>query len=658
MGIRRWRIEAESFFPSRGFRPTGAPLSSAAGCAARRWIALPALLMFSAVAGANTITVNSMADVAADDGQCTLREAIIAANTNAVSGVSAGECAAGSLGADRIEFHIPGVGVRTITPASPLPAITEQVTIDGSTQPGSSPNTNAFPAALNTVLMIELDNSNSSLTINAAITTVRGLAINRGIDNIVINADDAVIVGNFIGTNPAGTVALPNAGGGFGIRINGARHRADIGYSGGAFPADRNLISGGPQGGIIGSGGTSPDGSPDAIVLGNFIGTDTSGTVSLGQPGAVGVTIANASVIGNLVSGNPGGGIDVMPPGNVIIQGTDSANQGNRIGTQRDGTSPLANGGFGGVALRGDNCLVGGESGVGHGNIIAFNNGYGVDVLPGTTGNEITSNAIFANTLLGVSLTDSAAPLPNDNCDADTLPGNHGQNSPVITMVNMNSGFATFIGTLGSTANTTFRIEFFANASCDPSGSGEGQTFLGTATMTTDGTCSGTFVSSPLPFPGGQPTFTATAIDVSTDPSHRNTSEFSACFPPAGSRFFTLTPCRVIDTRNAVGPYGGPALSSPSTRDFTLAGQCGIPASAAAVAVNIAVTQPTNGPGFLTLFPAGSPRPLFSSINYNAGQTRANNAVIPVNASGAISVFCTQGGGTVHLVLDVNGYFQ
>ncbi len=122
--------------------------------------------------------------------------------------------------------------------------------------------------------------------------------------------------------------------------------------------------------------------------------------------------------------------------------------------------------------------------------------------------------------------------------------------------------------------------------------------------------------------------------------------------------FHTLTPCRVIDTRSATGPYGGPALANAGTRTFVLAGQCGIPSGAVSVAVNMAVTQSTNGPGFLTLYAAGTARPLFSSINYSAGQTRANNAIVPLGASGDISVFCQQGAGTDEFILDVNGYFQ
>ena len=126
--------------------------------------------------------------------------------------------------------------------------------------------------------------------------------------------------------------------------------------------------------------------------------------------------------------------------------------------------------------------------------------------------------------------------------------------------------------------------------------------------------------------------------------------------PPPAASFYTLTPCRVVDTRNPAGPYGGPGLISEGIRAFALAGQCGIPSSVTAVAVNIAVTQPTNGPGFLSLYPAGAALPTTSSINFRKGQTRANNAILPLSGLGALSVYCAQGGGTTHFILD--GYFQ
>ncbi len=125
----------------------------------------------------------------------------------------------------------------------------------------------------------------------------------------------------------------------------------------------------------------------------------------------------------------------------------------------------------------------------------------------------------------------------------------------------------------------------------------------------------------------------------------------------AGS-FYTLTPCRLIDTRSAPGPYGAPSLSSGQDRAFTLAGQCGIPADAVAVSVNVAVVQPTSGPGFLTIYPAGTARPVVSTINYRSGQTRANNAIVALGAGGDVTIHCAQGGGTADVVIDVNGYFR
>ena len=86
-------------------------------------------------------------------------------------------------------------------------------------------------------------------------------------------------------------------------------------------------------------------------------------------------------------------------------------------------------------------------------------------------------------------------------------------------------------------------------------------------------------------------------------------------------------------------------------------GHCGIPPEADALAVNVTVTEPTVG-AYLTIYPAGLPLPLASTINYVAGQTRANNAIVPLGASGAISVYCAQPSGTTHFLVDVVGYFR
>src|SRR2546425_8502163 len=155
-------------------------------------ILCPIVLVFFAIGSscAATFTVTNTAD----SGAGSLRQAIIDANNNA--------------GADTIAFLIPGVGVQTITPASPLPTITDPVTIDGYTQPTSSANTLA--SGDNAVIRIALNGATveiggnllAGLTIAASNCTVRGLAINRFYEQILISSGSGnVISGNFIGTD-------------------------------------------------------------------------------------------------------------------------------------------------------------------------------------------------------------------------------------------------------------------------------------------------------------------------------------------------------------------------------------------------------------------------------------------------------------------------
>ena len=129
---------------------------------------------------------------------------------------------------------------------------------------------------------------------------------------------------------------------------------------------------------------------------------------------------------------------------------------------------------------------------------------------------------------------------------------------------------------------------------------------------------------------------------------------------PAGVKFYTVPPCRVLDTRNPTGPLGAPSLQPFGTRTFNVAASaCGIPAAAVAISVNLTVTNPTK-PGNLTLDRGDAAQlPLASAINFSANRTRANNAVVPLatNASGTIKVLASTA-GTVDFILDVNGYFQ
>lgn len=153
---------------------------------------------------------------------------------------------------------------------------------------------------------------------------------------------------------------------------------------------------------------------------------------------------------------------------------------------------------------------------------------------------------------------------------------------------------------------------------------------------------------------------TANVTSTTPDPDATDNSATAASdvVPPGpATDFFTIAPCRLLDTRNATGDYGGPALVAGQDRTFVAAGTCGIPATATAVSVNVTVTAPTIA-GNLRLYPAGQPLPLVSTVNYAAGQTRANNAVVPLDASGAFTIRCAQASGTAHAIVDVNGYFE
>jgi PKD repeat protein len=128
--------------------------------------------------------------------------------------------------------------------------------------------------------------------------------------------------------------------------------------------------------------------------------------------------------------------------------------------------------------------------------------------------------------------------------------------------------------------------------------------------------------------------------------------------PSTAKSFYTVTPCRLLDTRQS-SPLG-----SGSKLTFAVAGIsafiCGIPANASALSVNITVVNPT-GAGFLSVFPGNYPIPVVSTINFSAGQTRTNNAILPISSdtSGTLSAQpLVTGNGNVQLVVDVNGYFM
>jgi hypothetical protein len=120
-------------------------------------------------------------------------------------------------------------------------------------------------------------------------------------------------------------------------------------------------------------------------------------------------------------------------------------------------------------------------------------------------------------------------------------------------------------------------------------------------------------------------------------------------------RFYTVTPCRVIDTRTG----GGGALTAGVVRVIPMTGLCNIPADAVAVSINVTAVSPT-ATGYFTLFPGNASLPPTTTLSYNVGMTRANNAVLMLSSDnlGTLAARANMASGKVDLLIDVNGYFK
>jgi YVTN family beta-propeller protein len=124
--------------------------------------------------------------------------------------------------------------------------------------------------------------------------------------------------------------------------------------------------------------------------------------------------------------------------------------------------------------------------------------------------------------------------------------------------------------------------------------------------------------------------------------------------PPVASQFVPLSPCRIVDTRNPDGAFGGPPIPGNSSREFSLPeGACNIPESAAAYSLNVTVV-PQGSLGYLTIWPSGQNQPTVSTMNSLDGRIKANAAIVPAGTGGAVSVYVTN---TTNVVLDIDGYF-
>ncbi len=325
------------------------------------------------------------------------------------------------------------------------------------------------------------------------------------------------VTGNFIGTDTNGTADLGNT-------LEGVYIQSASNTVGGTTAGERNVISGNDRNGVVFDLAAATGNK----VIGNYIGTDVTGTADLGNTfdGVQSVGAPNNIIGGttaaerNVISGNNRFGV-------VIFGATASGNKviGNYIGTDANGTADLGNS-FDGVSIQFANNTVGGTT-AGERNVISGNDRHGVGIVAGATGNAILGNSIFNNSSLGIDLGNDGV-TANDVLDADTGTNNL-QNFPVLSCATSVGGSTTIGGTLNSLATTTFRIEFFVNDACDASGNGEGQTFLGFQNVITDAggnaTISATFAQAVAA--GKFITATATRLDGANLPVE--TSEFSAC---------------------------------------------------------------------------------------------------------------------------------
>jgi CSLREA domain-containing protein len=512
----------------------------------------------SATAAPTTFTVNVTTDESdaeygngicetPNTGECTLRAAIEEANAN--------------VGADTIEFNIPGGDVKRIVPSPELPAITESLTINGYSQPGSAVNTAIAPLPLNNTIMIEIDFSNAgnsdALRLAADDITIRGLAListdNDFIDTVGVNT---VISGNYIGTDASGLSEDLYAGNS-NITINGSATGTLVG---GLNPQDRNVIVGTQQTVVK---------ATNVEFYGNYFGIAKDGITPLnGDNETPGANInLDAISIGAIIGSPAQGGANVISAhriSQIVAQGSNHVIQGNLLGTDYLGNyrSEYSSGPGVSIAGSGSDILIGG-TGEGESNTIVGNGAgispisfeipfFGVTLTPSniaSIGNSISNIGVydylgFGNSNLGIDLTHGiydgvpngppetftdTGPNTNDAGDLDT--GANGYiNTPELRTAVQNDDELTVtydLDVIGSDSDQ-YRVEFFASDVPTIFGYGPGETYLGS-----DVVAPGTDIESLLTIAGDldvtNEALSATVTPILSTSAHGfgGTSEFS-----------------------------------------------------------------------------------------------------------------------------------
>ncbi|MBV9864673.1 MAG: SBBP repeat-containing protein [Abitibacteriaceae bacterium] len=486
-----------------------------------------------------SIAVTTAADTTGGPAT-SLRDAITTANAN--PGAS-------------IIFNIPtsdagfSGGVFTLQPTSALPAITaDSTTINGASQTGFSGDTNTSGPEI--VLNGSLSAGADGLTLNSFNGNISGLVINGFAHGINIDGQAGstfgnVVQGNYLGTDATGTTAVPNSASGIIIQ-----NSAQSNTIGGLTAATRNIISGNGADGVIITGSNTTGNA----VLGNYIGLQANGNTALGNGTGIlisGGAFANpgSTISGNIISGNTGSGINL-----TTTSARNSVVQGNSIGTNAAGTAAVPNGGDGifvdtGAAIN----TIGGIS-AGQSNLIANNGQDGIGVQGNTTTrNSIRGNVFLNNGGLGINLQTAGESFNvvtnNDLGDGDSG-GNTLQNYPVITDARSINGSSPIIGTLNSTANATFTLDFYSISTPDPSGHGEAQTYLGAQNVSTDGSGNASFNFT---YSGD---LTGKYVTATATTANGNTSEFAA-------NFQVISPVLTLSvTPNSFSEAAGPGVAT------------------------------------------------------------------------------------------------
>ena len=489
-------------------------------------------------------------------------------------------------------------------------------------------------------------------------------------------ASEVVVQGNLIGTDSTGAIDLGNAT--EGVLIQNATDNLIEGDAKGS-----QVISGNNQGVVI-SGATSTRN----LVEGNLIGTDKTGLYAIPNAqegvavlGATGNTIGGTTAAAlNLISGNHWGvRLDDTPVPVYPLEG--NLVEGNLIGTDITGKAPLGNE-VNGVIVSNNafsNTIGGTVSGAG--NTIAFNVLTGVRVESGT-GDSILTNSIYSNGQLGINLVTPSVPpgfSPNDL-----------QTAPVLTSAVGGGTSSGIQGTLASIANTSFLIQFFTSLIEDPSGYGQGQTPIGSTTVTTDASGNTpTFTFAPLNSLPANIWVTATATNTLTG----DTSEFSKALSgqPVTMQFLTASVSvdvsagsALIDVHRSGNPNAIVSVNYATSNGTAVAGKDYTAASgtltfqpeefdqtfsitvlpnssqaATSVTVNLALNQPTGGStlgspstAVLTINNNMPPILQFSSSSYTTYASSSSSLVTVTRGGGSLSTtvqvqYATAGGSAV-----------